>query len=64
MYSFVIQWNLIIKSLDITQPSYKFILLAPALNSPFFLTVMTREFSWSEGPRYDKLLLYIYKPSL
>ena len=51
-----VQWNLVIKSSDITKSYNKVILLVPALF--FFHPDITRYFSWSHGPRYDEVPLY------
>ena len=61
-----VQWNLVIKRSDITKPSYnKVFLLVPAHYIYIFFLPwynkkpdIKRYFSWSQGPRYNKVPLY------
>ena len=59
-----VQWNLVMKSSDITKPSYnKVILVVPALCISLFFSPWynekpdTRWFSWSQGPRHNEVPL-------
>ena len=59
-----IQWNLVIKRLDITKPCYNKVIFWSQLFvfvfSPWYSKkpVITRWFSWSQGPRYNGVPLY------